>query len=307
MRVASSVEDAPWIDAGERLLIMAPHPDDEALGAAGLAQRVLSRSGRVRTLLFTAGDGFSAGVTDYLGHAPKGPADYLDYGRERSREARRAAQILGADPLHVALLGYPDGGLRPLLAEHWADAHPERSEATHSRAVPYADAREPGRVYSGHSLRAQLSAELRAFSPTLIAFTDPLDQHADHSAVGVLALAAASEFARSRPAPKLLAYLVHWHAWPPDSGETSSESSAQPARSGRMLELPRDLPRRDQARRCLLLSDRELARKHAALAAYRTQQRVIGPFLSAFVRRSECFSWNTTRDAFAARALLPIE
>ena len=43
-RLAPSVS----VERGERLLVIAPHPDDETLGAGGLIQRVLSAHGTVR-------------------------------------------------------------------------------------------------------------------------------------------------------------------------------------------------------------------------------------------------------------------
>lgn len=46
------------INPGERLLEFAPHPDDEVLGAGGLIQEVLARSGSVRIVTVTSGDGF---------------------------------------------------------------------------------------------------------------------------------------------------------------------------------------------------------------------------------------------------------
>ena len=42
----AAADEAPReleVGAHERLLVVAPHPDDETLGAAGLAQRVLAR------------------------------------------------------------------------------------------------------------------------------------------------------------------------------------------------------------------------------------------------------------------------
>src|SRR5262249_9672320 len=45
-----------------RLLVLAPHPDDEALGAAGLIQRVVGAGGSVRVVLMTSGDAFPEGV-----------------------------------------------------------------------------------------------------------------------------------------------------------------------------------------------------------------------------------------------------
>ena len=40
------------------LLVIAPHPDDETLGAGGLIERVRAKGGTVRVVLITAGDGF---------------------------------------------------------------------------------------------------------------------------------------------------------------------------------------------------------------------------------------------------------
>jgi LmbE family N-acetylglucosaminyl deacetylase len=41
-----------------RLLVISPHPDDEAIAAAGVMQRVRSAGGRVRVVLLTSGDAF---------------------------------------------------------------------------------------------------------------------------------------------------------------------------------------------------------------------------------------------------------
>ena len=44
------------VPVAERMLLVAPHPDDESLSAAGLSQRVLSRIGTVHTLVLTGGE-----------------------------------------------------------------------------------------------------------------------------------------------------------------------------------------------------------------------------------------------------------
>jgi hypothetical protein len=40
----------------DRVLILAPHPDDEAIGAGGLIQRALSAGAKVNIICFTNGD-----------------------------------------------------------------------------------------------------------------------------------------------------------------------------------------------------------------------------------------------------------
>ena len=42
----------------ERLLILAPHPDDETLSSAGLIQQVYARAGSIRSVVVTSGDAY---------------------------------------------------------------------------------------------------------------------------------------------------------------------------------------------------------------------------------------------------------
>src|SRR3954469_21909854 len=68
------------LDSSTRLLVVAPHPDDEALGAAGLIQRVRERGGAVEGVLPTRRDGFPEGVEVAEGVAHPRPTDYRGYG-----------------------------------------------------------------------------------------------------------------------------------------------------------------------------------------------------------------------------------
>ncbi|MET0390598.1 MAG: PIG-L family deacetylase [Polyangiales bacterium] len=285
----------PIVGTRERLLILSPHPDEETLGTGGLVQRVVAKGGQVRTLLVTAGDGFVEGVQHRTGSARPEPDAFVEYGEQRVREAQSGMQVLAGGKAQLEILGFPDGGLLPLLYSHWDIAHPGRSDTTLRHTVPYRAALERYLPYAGSNLRVQIVRAVRDFHPTLIAFPDLLDEHPDHRAVGLVTLMAAADYMRSRNGswPKLLAYLVHWRNWPlgVDDHGLSESAINQP------LTLPSDLPRRGQSRECLTLTDEELTRKRAALAEYRTQQQVVPYFLHAFVRRTECFSMNAPKDA----------
>lgn len=286
----------------ERLLVIAPHPDDETLGAGGLAQRVLAQGGSVSTVVVTAGDGYVEAVQLRTHKAQPQPWEFLRYGERRIREAESAAHLLGSGRIRLDVLGFPDGGLLPLLAAHWAHLNPGRSLTTQREAPPYSGIKDRGESYSGHDLRELLVSYLQKLRPTLVAFTDPLDQHPDHRAVGLFALLSVSDYMRKRrpPWPRMFAFVIHYDQWPFDpNGETESRGSRD-ARFG----FPKDLPVRDQTRSCLTLSDAELKQKAAALGEYRTQQRIMAPFLDGFVRRNECFSVNSELDAtFAGREI----
>ena len=80
------------------VLVIAPHPDDEAIGCGGSIRLHADRGDRVTCAFLTSGE---------LGIRGLPPADVW---RVREAEAGRAAAVLGlAD---VALLRCPDGGLR---------------------------------------------------------------------------------------------------------------------------------------------------------------------------------------------------
>ena len=83
----------------KKVMVFAPHPDDETLGCGGLV-RCLRRAGvGVHVVYLTSGD---RGVPD-SGEPP---------GAIRETEARRALEVLGAATA-TTFLRLPDGGIHP--------------------------------------------------------------------------------------------------------------------------------------------------------------------------------------------------
>lgn len=286
------------VGARERLLVVAPHPDDEVLGAGGLVQRVLARGGTVDVVLVTAGDGYPDAVRGATGLAVPAASDYVAYGARRLAEARAALDALGgADRVHATVLGFPDGVLPALRGAHWSAADPARSPTTDAVAPPYdglvADDAVP---YAGEALLDALTRLVRRVRPTLVALPDPLDVHGDHATTGLFALAALAE---ARSDARIVAYLVHWPAWPPGWDATASAAP----RDAAGLALPVDLPPRD-GRVALVLSSAELAVKRRALARHATQQRQMAGYLDAFLRPREPYSLLARGDTVAAQATL---
>jgi LmbE family N-acetylglucosaminyl deacetylase len=119
------------------VLVVAPHPDDEAIGCGGAVLLHRRRGDPVRVVFLTSGEG---GV-------PSLPPEEVIALRER--EAAEAAQILGARGLDFLRL--PDGGLQEnveraaaalarVLAGHPVDLiylpHPAESHPDHEAALP---------------------------------------------------------------------------------------------------------------------------------------------------------------------------
>jgi LmbE family N-acetylglucosaminyl deacetylase len=108
------------LDRVRSVLIVAPHADDEAIGAFGLMRLLRRRGARIRVLV----------VTDGAGSHPdsrKWPRARLVAQRRRETRAMLAGLGIGADA--VRFLGLPDGGLaaggtavRTVLARAMAQA-----------------------------------------------------------------------------------------------------------------------------------------------------------------------------------------
>jgi GT2 family glycosyltransferase/LmbE family N-acetylglucosaminyl deacetylase len=81
----------------ERVLVVAPHYDDEVLGCGGLLAQLSAAGARIEVLFLTDGSG--------AGEPGTGEA----YGKRRAEEAERVATVLGVGALHHA--GLPDGAL----------------------------------------------------------------------------------------------------------------------------------------------------------------------------------------------------
>ena len=281
------------IGTGERLLVITPHPDDETLGAGGLLQRVLARGGRARVVMLTAGDGYVEAVQHATGQLVPRPTAYLAYGERRLKELRAAVRRLGDHHIRVQVLGFPDGGLTPLLAAHWQRTHPERSPTTAASHPPYPEVLDADLAYDGADLLRELRRVLHESQPTLVAFPDPLDRHPDHRATGLFTLLALRHgLPQTLATPRLLAYLVHWPHWP--SGWDSIPPASQTSETG--CAFPPDLPSRGLLRWALRLTETESATQRAALALHASQQAVMPSFLAAFVCRNEPFTEFTVAE-----------
>src|SRR5215212_10145142 len=129
----------------DRILIVAPHIDDESLGAGGYAADAVAGGAEVFVVFLTAGDcnRFSARIL----HKTLDPtaSNYLSVGRTRIGEAQSAMKLLGLPETNFFILGYPDQGLKQILDDRGAVI---RSRGTNQRAVPYAEAMSPGSAYS---------------------------------------------------------------------------------------------------------------------------------------------------------------
>ena len=260
--------------ATDRVLVVAPHPDDETLCCAGYLQQAVQAGATVGVVWITAGDSFEidAIVTERT-LRPKG-LGLEKLGMRRIAEAHAAADLLGVPRAHQFLLGFPDRDIAALLRE--PTAAPFRSRYTGVSTVPYADALHPGDAYTGLNLTRELQQVIDGFAPTIVLVAAPMDRHSDHNASGALAV----RLLHTR-APRALVYywIVHaGHKWPGPRG-LHRDLNLQPPRRAALLEW--------QTRP---LTPAQVVGKLAALRAHRTQLKLMSRFLNAFVRANELFA-----------------
>lgn len=258
-------------DRRDRVLIVAPHIDDEAIGAGGYAIDAINNGAEVFVVFLTAGDcnKFSARLL----HKTLEPtaSNFLSVGKTRIAEAHEAMRMLGIASDHYFVLGYPDRGLRSMLQ------HPEaivRSSATDAREVPYGDAMSPGSAYTLDNLICDLKRVMTSVDPTIVIAPVPFDLHEDHASTAEITDLALDELDLH---PKRLGYLVHMGRIATKLMNTPTRALLPPARmkafSWATYPLSPDVQRL----------------KTNVLMSYKSQRPYVFLLRNAFVRSNELF------------------
>jgi LmbE family N-acetylglucosaminyl deacetylase len=162
--------------AATRLLVVAPHPDDESIAAGLLIQQVRAAGGQVQILLLTAGDNNPWPQRWLERRLRIGVADRQRWGRRRHAEMRQAMGILDVPEQALRSMDWPDMGITDSLIRH------------------------------GSRIVAGMAEAIDAFHPDLVAMPSINDRHPDHGAAHVLVRLALT--GRPDP-PRQLAYLIH--------------------------------------------------------------------------------------------------
>jgi LmbE family N-acetylglucosaminyl deacetylase len=165
------------LNSESRLMLIAPHPDDESLACSIVLQRAVRDGATIRVIYATDGDdnpwpqrvlGRKWHVTD---------ADRRRWGKLRRLEALSALRVLGVDRQGTDFLALPDQGLTTLLRTDCRSAI--------ERAVEI----------------------IRSWSPTHLLIPSVSDTHPDHSALAVILRLALAEI--SEPRISVSSYAVH--------------------------------------------------------------------------------------------------
>ena len=172
----------PAFASGSRLLLFAPHPDDESLACSVLLQRAVRAGAAVRVVYVTDGDDNPWPQRVLERKWRLNATDRRRWGRLRQAEALAALHVLGVNGSATRFLGLPDQKLTALL------------------------------LGGCQSALAQFAAIITDWKPTDLLVPSISDTHPDHSALAVMLRLVQSEsfsdlLARGQMA--VWSYVVH--------------------------------------------------------------------------------------------------
>ena len=137
-------------------MLIAPHPDDEALACSVILQKAVRGGAAIRVVYVTDGDNNPWPQRAVERRWSLSPSDRQRWGKLRRAEALAALRVLGIQPSNVQFLALPDQGLTDLL------------------------------LRDCNSALARIAQVIDDWSPTDILAPSIFDIHPDHNAVAVM-------------------------------------------------------------------------------------------------------------------------
>ncbi len=287
------------LDGVQRILILAPHCDDETLGSGGLIQSALAAGIQVRVVIATNGDGYMAATAEEFHKLYPTAQDYIRLGELRQRESLAALAILGLAPQNVVFLSYPDHGTPSLWENNWSRANPYTSPHSRVNRSPYPMTYNPHAVYAGEDYLADLTSIVEAYRPDLVIYPSPEDVHPDHWGLAAFTRVALAEVSHRDLAyqPRQLTYLVHRPDFPVVRGLKPTAGLVPPPE---LYAIYSDWLRLD-------LTPDQVRVKEQAVNAYKSQLPLLRGLMDSFVRANELFAPVASGDLPTAAAGDPLD
>jgi len=277
--LAGSLAPIEPIKKDDRILILAPHPDDEAIGCAGIIQQALSVGAQVKVVYLTNGDHNQVAFIVYEKRLTLKKGEFIHMGKVRRKEAIKAMKLLGLNEDNLIFLGYPDFGTFTIFSRYWQTKKPFRSLLTRISSVPYKENLSYGAPYVGESILNDLKKVLLEYKPNKIFVSHPADVNVDHKSLYLFLQVALRDLNKEIPNPKTYPYLIHCVGWP-------IPRHYHPELS---LEPPEKFSKSQINWLEFSLTPEQLNKKYRAILCYKSQTESSAFYLLAFARRNELF------------------
>ena len=263
-------------DKTDTVLIIAPHPDDEALANTAVILDSLGKHAEVYVIFVTTGEHNTDTILKFF-PVPVFSSYLLAF--KRYKEAVSADKILGIPKDHLIFLGYPDFGMMKILTNPHVNYF---SGITLRKHVFEKWSVDRGSNYDFEVVYNEILEEFKNIKPTKVFYPTQYDLNPDHRAVSVLTQAALNEINDSKI--ETFTYFVHAKGWPTPVGYFPDDS----------LNLPKFLMYQPQWHvETVTLSQSEISKKFLAVRAHKSQYLSKPKFMLSFVRKNEIFVTNT--------------
>ena len=264
----------------ERILILAPHPDDEVIACAGIIQKALKAGAQVRIVYLTNGDHNEFAFIVYEKRITLRQGEFIHLGKVRQKESIKAMKFLGLSEKDLVFLGYPDYGTFEIFCKYWHTQKPFRDRLTRISSVPYKDNPSYGTKYYGENILSDLTKQILDYHPDKIFVSHPADVNVDHKTLYLFLQVALSDLEARMTKPEVYPYFVHCVGWPKPSHYHPELELYPPDKfnGSRINWLRSDL------------SADELDKKYRAILFYKSQTQSSAFYLFSFARKNELFS-----------------
>jgi len=186
-----------------RIMVIAPHPDDEVLAAGGLLAHLFKNAVPVKIIYLTCGDG-NASLFWRDKKIKFSPDKFIQTGIERKQEAETAIKVLGGDKKDLLFLGYPDNRLWQMWLKPKTNIVSSTTLLNHS---PYDFTFKKHRYHKGDNITKELNELIKKFKPTIIFSPHLKETNLDHKATGLFIKKLVKEINWSG---ELYYYLIHY-------------------------------------------------------------------------------------------------
>ena len=287
------------LDGIKRILILAPHSDDETLGSGGLIQAAVQAGIQVKVVITTNGDGYRFATSEEFRKLYPTAKDYIRMGEVRQQESLTALARLGVPATDVIFLSYPDRGTPAMLETNWSASDPYQSPYSRTNQSPYPITYNPASVYAGEDYLADLSSIVEGFHPDLVVYPNPEDVHPDHWGLSAFARLALTEISHREPEyqPEQITYLVHRPDYPEPRGLKPGLGLVPPPA---LYPLYPDWLGWD-------LTPEQVTTKGQAVKEYKSQLPLLKGLMESFVRSNELFAPVASVDLPTAAAGDPLD
>ncbi len=275
---ASQIIPLKPLDSDDKILIFAPHPDDEALSCAGIIQEALRKKAQVKIVYLTNGDHNQLAFIVYERRLVFRKGEFIHMGEVRRKEAIAAMAYVGLSSDNLIFLGYPDFGTFAMFTRYWQSPKPYKSLLTRLNKVPYQENFSYGKSFIPENAITDLETILESYCPTKIFVSHPADTNGDHRALTLFLDIALWDMEGKIPLPKVYHYLIHHVDWPMPRKYHPELSLAVP---DDLLDIGQWFS--------FDMKPHMVAKKYNALRSYRSQTESSGFYLFSFAKTNELF------------------